>query len=320
MQNKITEYCTSLGLELIGFIPYRRFTELVPYFLHRKNNSLEIEFEEADIEKRIDAKYQMEGVKTIISIAFPYNDNQSVNNGFSIYTQRLDYHIVVKSYLDKICEHISTLGGEAIGLVDSNPLPERYIAYLAGLGTIGKNNLLITKKYGSYVFLGEILTNLSINCEEKNDIKNILTYSQCGTCQVCEYKCPSNCTQNANTSKCLSYLTQKKHITLDEISLLQGNIFGCDLCQINCPQNQQINYSTVDDFKSLDYMANPYHNYATIDNKFFRDYLKKTSCGWRGKNIIQRNAIIAMDRANQNITQLDINSQYVKDYVTMLKL
>ena len=128
---------------------------------------LENEFEETDIEKRINPMWYMERGKTIISIAFPYLwVENNIENGFSKYTKGLDYHRVVKKYLDKICDFIKSKGGEAISFVDSNTLPERYIAYLANIGFIGKNNMIITEKYGSYVFLGEIITDLELANEE----------------------------------------------------------------------------------------------------------------------------------------------------------
>ena len=149
-KEEIKEYCNSLNLDTVGFIKCRRFDELIEFYKDRKEMALENEFEEADIEKRI--------------------------NGFSKYTKGLDYHRVVKKYLDKICDFIKSKGGEAISFVDSNTLPERYIAYLANVGFIGRNNMIITEKYGSYVFLGEIITNLELANEEIRkfeQIKNI---------------------------------------------------------------------------------------------------------------------------------------------------
>ena len=106
----------------------------------------------------------MPGGKTIISIAFPYLYDKVYNENasFSKYTLGKDYHIVATQYLKKICKFIEDMGGRAMFFVDSNSLPERYIAQLSGVGFIGKNNALITEKYGSYVFLGEIITDLVV--------------------------------------------------------------------------------------------------------------------------------------------------------------
>ena len=105
IKDKIIEYCNSLGLDTIGFIPCRNFEELVEFYKYRKENNLENEFEEKEIEKRINPRIYMKDGKTIISIAFPYyhEDSCEKHNGFSIYTKRGDYHRVVKGYLDKIC-------------------------------------------------------------------------------------------------------------------------------------------------------------------------------------------------------------------------
>ena len=163
IKEEIVEFCNSIGIDTIGFIKCRRFNELVEFFEYRKKMKLENEFEEVDIEKRVNPQWYMKEGKTIISIAFPYLwPENNIENGFSKYTKGLDYHKVVKSYLDKICEFIKCKGGSAIPFVDSNTLPERYIAYLAGVGFIGRNNMIITKKYGSYVFLGEIITDLEL--------------------------------------------------------------------------------------------------------------------------------------------------------------
>ncbi len=295
-RDRISQFCHSLGLDLFGFIPYRKYDELEVYLNDRVTQN---EFEEQDIAKRVDPSYLLPSVKTIMSIAFPYNDNSFVNNGFSIYTQRLDYHKVVKTYLNKICDFISSLGGQALGFVDSTCLSERYIAYLAGVGFIGRNNMIITKKYGSYVFLGEILMDIQLDCAEINHYQDI--YSECGTCQNCLRGCPTKSLSTADCNICLSYLTQKKHLSLEEANLLKGNIFGCDFCQNICPYNQNISITNLVEFKSLDFMQQPVEIYANMTNSFFKDYVKQASCGWRGKNVIKRNALIAIERKKNTL-------------------
>ena len=132
MKQNIINFCHSIGLDTVGMISCRRFDELQDFLMNRQKNNIQNEFEENDIEKRINPMHYMEDAKTIISIAFPYYDGGDTSeNGFSIYTKRYDYHRVVRNYLDKICAYIESLGGKAIPMVDSNTLPERDIAYLA---------------------------------------------------------------------------------------------------------------------------------------------------------------------------------------------
>lgn len=323
IKESIEKYCKSLGLDTIGFIKVRRFSELEEFYKKRKEMFLENEFEEEDIEKRINPKIYMDEGRTIISIAFPYLwDKERSNNGFSKYTKGMDYHKVVKSYLEKICTYIKEeLGGNAISLVDSNSLPERYIAYLSGVGFIGKNNMIITKRYGSYVFLGEIITDLEIECYDNGNFDDILKYQECGSCNNCLKECPTKSINEyrINPNICSSYITQKKDITDNEMKLLKGKIFGCDECQLKCPYNESAVLGNIDEFKPLEFMKEEdLKTYASINNKFFKEKILKTSCGWRGKNIIKRNSIIRLHNEGEDVSGFSGESPYINDYVNRL--
>jgi epoxyqueuosine reductase len=322
LRNKIEEFCESLGLDTIGFIPCRRFDESTEFFQNRKDQGLENEFEEHNIEKRVNPFLYMEDGKTIISIAFPYNpaDKETVDNGFSVYTKRYDYHRVVKSYLLKICKYIEELGGNALYFVDSNNLPERYLAYLAGVGFIGRNNMLITEKYGTYVFLGEIITNLEIECSDVRHHSEIRRYNECGDCNVCYRACPSKSITNEkiNPNICLSYYTQKKELQDDEMKILKGNVFGCDICQQVCRYNKPAVPSTLPEFKTLEFMNEDVSTYAAMDNKMFKEKVSLASCGWRGKNVIKRNALIHLSKKGEDIKRYRQDSPYINEYIDRL--
>lgn len=324
-KEKIETFCNSLGLDSIGFTKCRKFEELREFYVYRKENNLENEFEEKDIEKRINPNVYLEEGKTIISIAFPYCNSEdfNCNNGFSIYTKRYDYHRVVKKYLDEICKFIESLGGRAVGFVDSNSLPERYIAYLSNVGFIGKNNMIITKKHGSYVFLGEIITDLEIENETKRTFDMIANYEECGECRICIGECPTKSINKTkiNPNICLSYMTQKKELNDKEINLLKkkGNIFGCDFCQLKCPYNENLEGKALKEFEILDYMNEEPYIYANMDNKYFKEKISKTSCGWRGKNVIRRNAIINLKKKGIDIEEFKGNSEYINEYIDKLK-
>lgn len=284
MRQKIIQFCKLLHLDSVGFVSYEQFPESLKTCLGDEITTFNVE--------------------TIISIAFPYcyePINTLKNNGFSIYTKRLDYHLVVKTYLSQIAQFIEeNFDGETQIFVDSNHLPERYIALLAGIGFIGKNQMFITPKYGSYVFLGEIVTNLKINTHpstlnhEGFFSKSLVSNRNCGNCQICINCCPGKAlsVQNYNSEKCLSQLTQKKQINEEEEHKIQksGLIFGCDYCQLCCPYNKNIELSPLELFQKLDIMEQEPEIYATMTNAFFKEYLKKSACGWRGKKVIERNA------------------------------
>ena len=314
----IIEYCKELGLDTLGFTKCRKFSELEEMFQLRKANDTQNIFEENDINKRINPNLNMEEGKTIISIAFPYLYGKNLNDGvyFSKYTQGLDYHFVIQLYLNKICEFIEKLGGKAISFVDSNALPERYIAKLCGVGFIGKNQMLITSKYGSYVFLGEVITDLDL--EESQPM-----VEECGNCNACLNCCPTNSiyTGGCNPNKCLSFITQKKDIEDEWLLKLEGRIFGCDSCQRVCPKNNDVDFSEIEEFKPLAFMEKVnLQELIFMSNSVFKEKYKITSCGWRGKKLLQRNAVIN-GFLSSGVVQYDwneIKSTYVKEYYNRL--
>lgn len=319
LREEIKNYANEIGIEYVGFIKCRKFIELYDFLKERKEKGLENEFEESDIEKRINPNYYMEEGKAIISFAFPYlHDEEYSDNGFSVYTRGEDYHNVVHKYLKKICEFIESKNGKAIALTDSNTLPERYIAYISGVGFIGKNNMIITKKYGSYVFLGEIITDLDIAGEDIRTFDDIKNFKECGSCEICYKECPTKAINKVkkNSKICLSYITQKKELSDNEMKLMNGQIFGCDSCQLECPYNAKKEFSKIEEFKVKDFMKTlNTEQMLEIDNKSFKETFKTTSCGWRGKNVIMRNAIIKRALVeNENIENIKTNSDYVKDF------
>ncbi len=339
-QDDIRNYCKELGLDHIGFMKCRILSELQPYFEYRKAHSLENEFEESSIEKRINPAHYMNDAKTIISIAFPYSfsehnkDSPIIDNGFSLYARGKDYHLVVKQYLEKIKEFLIANGYNAMTFVDSNTLPERYIAYVCGIGFIGKNGLLITKKYGSYVFLGELLTDLEFDSSKdvspENNLADISRYVHCGTCEICYSNCKTKAIRKSVSTKeplthsnpniCTSYITQKKDLTDSEIALLNGKIFGCDDCQLQCPYNRVAKCKGLPDFSPLASMNKTVNEYATMDNSFFKTEVKRSSASWRGKNIIKRNALLKLLKEGSNLTPLKTGSPYLQSYINRVNI
>ncbi len=322
LREELQKFIDSLGIKHFGVTKCRRFEELIQYYELKKANNYFTEFEDDDIENRINPFFYLENGESIISISVPYyREGFEYNKNFSKYTQGLDYHRVVGEYLNSICNFLKEKGYEAKAFCDSNNLPERYIAYLCGYGHIGRNSLFYTKTYGSYVFLGEVITNAKL-CQELNKeeyeikFKEIGEFKNCGKCNNCIKKCPNEVLVIKNYRKCVSNLTQQKHLDDEEINKLNGMIFGCDICQDVCPKNIRKEFSSEDKFNVQDFLNNiDDSTIANMDNKFFKENFKKISCSWRGKNLLKRNVIIKNKNDIDFIKSLNYNNvEYLNNY------
>jgi len=203
----------------------------------------EMQYMENHFDKRLDPRLLVDDAKSVISLGYNYytTDNQKYNDApkISKYAYGLDYHDVIKDklkvLLQYIQEHIGEVGGRAF--VDSAPILERAWAKKSGLGWIGKNSNLISRKQGSFFFLCELIIDLPL----AYDIPPTKDY--CGTCTKCLDACPTEAIvapQIVDGSKCISYLTieLKKEIPDDFVGKMDNWMFGCDICQDVCPWNR----------------------------------------------------------------------------------
>lgn len=194
---------------------------------------------ERNIDVRSDLQLLVEGAKSVISVLYSYNtDEQPDRNDFRIakYALGRDYHFVVKEKLNAMLSEIKKVCPQADGraFVDSAPLFERYFAQKSGLGFIGRNRCLISPKFGSFVFIGELVVNFETDYDSP-------TNQTCLCCNACIKACPTKALtfDGINASKCISYQTIEKKDGLDEdVRQAKGNrIYGCDACQDCCPHN-----------------------------------------------------------------------------------
>ena len=263
----------------------------------------EIPFVEKDIEKRINPKLIREDAKSIIALGVSYNkifkgniDNK-IRGKISIGAMGIDYHIIIKEKLEYIK---SKLNKDGDIFVDTGPLVDREVAKRCGLGQIGKSGNIINKKLGSIFFIGYIVTDI-----ELKPTKNIYNEDLCKDCNKCIVACPSGSIleDGFNYKMCISYLTQKKQLeTEKEKSLINRQIYGCDICQKVCPYNKDV---YVEEIFDVDIFYPNIEDILNMTNKQFENTYKKSACGWRGKKILQRNAIIAL--ANYKYSEKAIN-------------
>lgn len=302
IKEKIINYAKHIGIEYIGFSSIDFKDEFINRLREKRLNGHLSGFEEEDEYKRIDVKNIMQNAKSFISIAVPYRtiEIDYKRPYFSKSSLGLDYHRVLYNKLKRIQIYLKDeFNANSFYFCDIGPLHDREIAYMSGIGFYGKNTNLYTEKYGSFVFLGELITDIYIE-------PDIPIESKCGDCDICMKACPTGAIEKPyyiNSKKCLSYITQKKdRLTYDEMMKMGNRIYGCDTCQDVCPLNKNAFYSNIKDFIPEEWNINIVaEDFLNMSNKKFRETYGKTSGGWRGKKILQRNFIIAS--ANSRITE-----------------
>ncbi len=198
------------------------------------------------IDLRRDPKKLLDGLKTIISLAYPYSaSTPSTPDGFtaSRYStpQQEDYHLRLRRLGKKLCTFIEESSPESHSriCVDSAPILEKSFAVSSGIGFIGKNNMLIVPDHGSYCYLAEILTTARFPAPSFKEPEN-----RCGSCTECIDRCPTGALKAPfyiDVSRCLSYLTieSKDDINREIAGKMGDTFFGCDVCQEVCPLNRK---------------------------------------------------------------------------------
>lgn len=296
IKQKISSYLLSLNLDSFGFLRLRKFEEMRELLEYKSNNNHMTGFEKGEINERIDPKLIYPFGETIISIAFPYfySEVDTSRLYFSKYCQSIDYHVIVKKYLNRICFFLKeNFSCKAVGAVDNNELLERHIANLAGVGFIGKNNMLITEKHGSYVFLGEVITSLKLEGDDAIE-------SKCGECSRCINKCPTKSLDDKDPSICLSYLTQSRVVGKKWYRFFGNRLWGCDTCQDVCPFNHDISKGVLPEFKPLEHLSlASVDEISNMSNKIFKEKYRISACGFRGKKYLKRNLDINLCRSDK---------------------
>lgn len=290
MKEKLKQFCRSQGLEYVGIAPPGPYPELAAILHDRMAKGQCTEFDGPDIAKRIDPRLTMPDVQSVIVCLFPYYIGHQAPANLAKYTYGLDYHHIIRRKLDEIGIYLqANIPGFAYQpFVDTGPLVDRYLAYLAGLGFYGINSHIITDKYGSYVFIGYLLTNYPFAPDRPQN----RTCIQCGQCVK---MCPGQIILGnfaIDPRGCRSYLTQKKgDLSPAEISIIQktGLVFGCDVCQDVCPHNRDVALTPLAEFRQQLLPWLDETEVAALSNKEFTCRYGDRAFSWRGKKILLRN-------------------------------
>ena len=228
----------SCGISKSGFLE----NEIGRFESWLKNNYHgQMSYMERNFDKRMDTRKLVDGSKSVISLLFNYYPSKEINNNsfkISKYAYGKDYHFIIKDKLKTLLSSMRNEIGEIDGrvFVDSAPIMEKAWAKKSGLGWIGKNTNLISKKTGSFFFIAEIIVDLELEYDGE-------VTDHCGSCTACLDACPTDALYEPykiDASKCISYFTieLKEQFPNDLKKDFNNWIFGCDICQDVCPWNK----------------------------------------------------------------------------------
>ncbi|MDR6300168.1 epoxyqueuosine reductase [Mesonia maritima] len=207
----------------------------------KENRNGEMRYMENHFDKRLDPTKLVEGAKSVVSLLFNYFPSETQRDDsykISKYAYGRDYHFVLKEklkvFLEQIREEIGEVGGRVF--VDSAPVLDKAWAAKSGLGWMGKNSNLLSKKTGSFFFIAELIIDLDLEYDTP-------VTDHCGSCTACIDACPTDAIYEpykVDGSKCISYYTieLKNEIPKNEQGKFQDWMFGCDICQDVCPWNR----------------------------------------------------------------------------------
>lgn len=246
-----------------------------------------------DLKKQNRAETRLpQNPQSVIAVLFPYYTGEQADRNVCRYATLPDYHTVCTEILcsaAKAMQESGIISGEYAAFADNSPFYEVELAIRAGLGFRGRNNLLISPKHGSFLFIGELVTQTPLpigNIFEES--KTDKAQSLCNDCGLCASVCPGGCinpvTGEMDYSRCVSAITQKKgELTEEEAELMRasGLAWGCDRCQDSCLYNQGIDITRISGF------TNDIENTVTLKN--IDSLLKTRAFGWRGRAVIERN-------------------------------
>lgn len=303
LQQELRDFAASIGVDKIGFTTAAPFVDLKHLLKQQQELNYQSGFEEENIELRTEPTLLLEEASSIIAIAVAYPSRmENAPTGkkgerrgiFCRASWGTDYHTVLREKLKEIEDFLveRVPGIKCRSMVDTGELVDRAVAERAGIGWSGKNCSIITPEFGSYVYLGEMITNIPFAPDEAIE-------DQCGDCTLCIDVCPTGAIVQGgqlDSHRCVAFQTQTKGFLPDEFREKIGNrIYGCDTCQTVCPKNKGKKNWLHAAFEPEPELAKPLlAPLLSMTNKEFKSQFGHMSGSWRGKKPIQRNAIIAL--------------------------
>ena len=219
---------------------------------------------------------------------------QRDKGAISVYARGRDYHDIIKGKLKELAaEIVKRTGGAVKVFVDTAPLMEKPLAMAAGVGWQGKHTNLVSRDYGSWLFLGTVLTDAALSPDKSGE-------DVCGSCRACLDACPTDAfpePYKLDARRCISYLTieHKDHIAPDLRAGIGNRIYGCDDCLAVCPWNKFAEAGREAKLKARDDLNDPaLAELAALDDAAFRMRFSGSPIKRIGRDRFVRNVLIAI--------------------------
>jgi epoxyqueuosine reductase len=253
-------------------------------------------------ERRGDPRVLWPDVRTVVMLGVNYGPGrdplaatrQPARAAISVYAQGDDYHDVIKKRLKALARWLAaTAGGDVKVFVDTAAVMEKPLAAAAGLGWQGKHTNLVSRRFGSWLFLGALFTTLELSPDEAAP-------DRCGTCRACLDVCPTAAfpaPYRLDARRCISYLTieHKGPIPRDLRPLMGNRIYGCDDCLAVCPWNKFARQGRDAKLAAhSELRAPPLAELARLDDAAFRKLFARTAVKRTGRDRFVRNVLIAI--------------------------
>lgn len=248
-------------------------------------------------EARLHPEIRFPWARSAIVITVPYGPHRahdgSIESAVARYAQGDDYHLVLDRILRSLEAELKCVAPDARTrrYVDTGPLSDRALAAQAGLGWIGRNGMLIDPEHGSYIFIGTLLTSL------ENDLHADLVADRCGSCRRCIESCPTQAIlpdRTVTSERCISYATIEHRGPLpDSIKdSLDGNVFGCDICNEVCPWNEAPASGALSFQTRADYRARPVTDLLRVTQADFSSLFRRSAVKRARRAGLIRNTIL----------------------------
>ena len=269
MKKILENYFESKKIEYYAVLPYSACREINPGIIAREDFT----------------------PKSVIVYLLPYYTGETVN--LSRYAASLDYHLALRECADGLISVLREAMPEAHfkGYGDHSPISEVSAALVAGLGAIGDNGLILNEKYGSYVFIGDIVTDIDPELLGAISPREVKTCLHCG---ACKRACPTGILRGEGDD-CLSAITQRKgELTESEIDMMRkyNTVWGCDLCQSACPYNRKPIITPIGFFHRERISVLTREVLDSMDKAEF----SRRAFAWRGRKTVERNLDILAEK------------------------